>query len=150
MDPTSSRPARWKARGKKSPTSASVPREISTISLYLPDPTCALTVTSESPSHMTEMLCNSLSIHQDWRQWACEKALQLQSLRFPQSSDSPQHKPCWFSKPDVLGAHRPSAGPAGWEAQCGTQIPALWRGPPPVVLIPLPRMRCCPKAVGSD
>ena len=150
MEPTSSRPARWKARGKKSPTSASVPREISTISLYLPDPTCALTVTSESPSHMTEMLCNSLSIHQDWRQWACEKALQLQSLRFPQSSDSPQHKPCWFSKPDVLGAHRPSAGPAGWEAQCGTQIPALWRGPPPVVLIPLPRMRCCPKAVGSD
>lgn len=150
MVPTSSRPARWKERGRKAPMSASVPRESFIISLYLPDPACALRVTNESPSHMTEVLCKLLHICQDWRQWACEQALQLQSLGFLQSSESPHHKPCWFSKPDVLGAHHPSAGPARWEAQCGTQIPAPRRGPPPVVPMSLPRVRSCAKAVASD
>lgn len=41
------------------------------------------------------------------------------------SYSSPGYKPCWFSKPDVMGAHFPGAGPQVWGAWCGAQTPLL-------------------------
>ena len=34
----------------------------------------------------------------------------------PQSYGTPEIKPCWLSKPMVLGAHLPGAGRPGWGA----------------------------------
>ena len=42
-------------------------------------------------------------------------------LSFLQPSCSPKHKPFWFSKPDVLGAHLPNAGLLGLGAHVGVK-----------------------------
>ena len=43
------------------------------------------------------------------------------SIYFPQSCGSPESKPHWSSKPNILRAHLPSAGPLGWGALCEVQ-----------------------------
>ena len=43
--------------------------------------------------------------------WGCVWVFQEESLSLPQSFGSPRCKPCWFSKPDTVGVHFPSAGP---------------------------------------
>ena len=44
-------------------------------------------------------------------------------VSFPQPSGSSKRKPHWPSKPNVLGAHLPSAEPLGREVQCGAWTP---------------------------
>ena len=47
-------------------------------------------------------------------------ALQEWNFCFPQSCGIPVFKPCWSSKPNVLGAAPPDARAPSWRAWCGT------------------------------
>ena len=58
-------------------------------------------------------------------------------------------RPHWPSKPNVLGAHLPSAGPLGWGAQCGAWTPcSLWRTSTIVTILPF--MDRQPQDMGLD
>ena len=56
---------------------------------------------------------------------------------FPQPSGSPESKPRWPSKPNILGAHLPGAGPLGQGTQCGAWTPHSLRRDFAIVIIPL-------------
>ena len=66
---------------------------------------------------------------------------------FQEPSSSPKHKLHWFSKPDILGAALPGAGPPGWGAQCGGWTPCSL-GAASVILIILPFLDYLLKDVG--
>ena len=59
-------------------------------------------------------------------------------------SNSPLTKPCWSSKPDILGAHLPSGG-----AQCGARTPHF-SGRISAILIILPFVDHPPRGLGLD
>ena len=54
---------------------------------------------------------------------------------FLQHSASLENKHHWPSKPNILGAHLPSAGPLGWAGQCRAQTPCFLRKTSAIVLI---------------
>ena len=54
---------------------------------------------------------------------------------FPSALWLSQNKPHLPSKPNVLGAHLPGAGPPGWGAQCGAQTPHSLRRSSVIVII---------------
>ena len=70
---------------------------------------------------------------------------------FPQPSGSPKSKPHWPSKPNVLGAHLPGAGPPppGWGAWWGLKTPHSLRRTSAIVII-LPFVGLPPRGVGLD
>ena len=70
-------------------------------------------------------------------------------IYFPQPSGSPQSKPCWPSKLNVLGACLPGTGPPGWGPWCGAQTPSSL-GRTSTVGIILPFMGHHPGGLGLD
>ena len=64
-------------------------------------------------------------------------------------SGSPEHKPHWPSKSDVLGARLHDAGPPGWGVQYGAWT-AHSSGKTSAIVIILPFMGCLPRDEGLD
>ena len=56
-----------------------------------------------------------------WSIWALSHVLKEESFYFLYSPSSPEDKPCWFSKPDVLGLHFSWYKTLGWGAQSEAQ-----------------------------
>ena len=74
--------------------------------------------------------------------------LRVESL-FPTALGSPEGKPCWPSKPNVLVARLPSAGCQGWGAPCGVQTPCSL-GRISAVVILLLYVGCPPGGLGLE
>ena len=56
-------------------------------------------------------------------------------LYFPQPSESPESKLCWFRSQMFLGLIFSGAGPPGWGAQCETHIPFSLRRTSAILVI---------------
>ena len=68
------------------------------------------------------------------------------SLYFLYPSGFPEFKPCLFSKPDILGAHLPSAGPQAGEPNMRLRTPCS-SGRTSAVVISLSFLGCWPRGV---
>ena len=71
------------------------------------------------------------------------------SIYFPQSCGSPESKPHWSSKPNILRAHLPSAGPLGWGALCEVQT-SQFLGRISAIVVILPFVGHLPGSISLD
>ena len=77
----------------------------------------------------------------------CVHLLRGESLS-PTPLSFPESKPQWPSKPNLLGAHLPDAGPPGWGAQCVAQTLCSLGRTSAIVIILL--FMGCPRGTGLD
>lgn len=109
----------------------------------------ALIFLNEFPFYMTQVLFKVLPLPWDSEQVCLYKSPSRVESHFPKPSSSPEHRPHWFSKPDVIGAYLPIVGPLGWGAIHGARNPRSSRGTCRVV-ISLLLVGCHTGGLGSD
>lgn len=103
---------------------------------------------NESPLYMAQALFTLIPLHWDLGHVSlCACPLRAKS-HFPTDLQLTWTEPCWFSKPDIIGAHHPSAGPQGLDTQRGAQTP-LSLGRASAVVISSPTCGSLPQGCGS-